>query len=204
MINRIYLGKNTIAQIALGRSAEEEYKDNLSKISEVARLNCLNFSEFAYDFYCAVMISQRLSGNMGLLFTSRPKKEILRSFCIFWSLYRSFYVTAFMNRYFENFSHPDFAKAGTIPTEDLVLEPQPLPQFQGSMLNELRKLGMAAEIDDGTIYLREPISIMTAGSPLTPEQARILVKLDRKVVDFKINLECMWQGKGSKFIDLKK
>ena len=44
------------------------------------------------------------------MFTNRPKKEVLK--------------------YFKNFSIPDFAKAGAVPNEDFVLEPQPLPQFQ--------------------------------------------------------------------------
>ena len=33
--SRIFLGKNTIAQVALGRTSEEEYKENLHCISEV-------------------------------------------------------------------------------------------------------------------------------------------------------------------------
>eukprot|EP00597_Dinobryon_sp_UTEXLB2267_P004800 CAMPEP_0170077848 /NCGR_PEP_ID=MMETSP0019_2-20121128/14569_1 /TAXON_ID=98059 /ORGANISM="Dinobryon sp., Strain UTEXLB2267" /LENGTH=175 /DNA_ID=CAMNT_0010290395 /DNA_START=151 /DNA_END=678 /DNA_ORIENTATION=+ len=156
--SRIYLGKNTIAQIALGRSPEEEYKCNLSKISE------------------------KLVGNVGLLFTNRPRKEVVR--------------------YFENFSHPDFAKAGAIATETFILEPQPLPQFPVSMLNELRKMGMAVEIDDGTVMLREPVTVMSDGVPLTPEQARMLVKLDRKTITFQIRMECVWLEKGSKFIEL--
>ena len=32
---RIFMGKNTIAQIALGRTPEEEYKDNLRHVSKV-------------------------------------------------------------------------------------------------------------------------------------------------------------------------
>lgn len=35
---RIFMGKNSIAQIALGRTPEEEYKDNLRHISKVQRL----------------------------------------------------------------------------------------------------------------------------------------------------------------------
>lgn len=33
--SKIFLGKNTVAQIALGRSPEDEYKDNLRQISQV-------------------------------------------------------------------------------------------------------------------------------------------------------------------------
>lgn len=38
IILRLFLGKNSIAQIALGRTPEEEYKDNLRHISAVNRL----------------------------------------------------------------------------------------------------------------------------------------------------------------------
>ena len=36
--SRIFLGKNTVAQIALGKSKEDEYKDNLRHISKVIKI----------------------------------------------------------------------------------------------------------------------------------------------------------------------
>lgn len=54
--SRIYLGKNTIAQVALGRTPEEEFKDNLRHVSKL------------------------LNGDCGLLFTSRDKAEVLEYF----------------------------------------------------------------------------------------------------------------------------
>jgi ribosomal protein L10 len=48
------LGKNKIVQLALGKSSEDEYQDNLSNVSEL------------------------LSGNVGLLATNRPKADILK------------------------------------------------------------------------------------------------------------------------------
>jgi mRNA turnover protein 4 len=52
--SRIVLGKNSVTQIALGRTAEDEYKDNLR------------------------YISQRIDGNVGLLFTNRSREETER------------------------------------------------------------------------------------------------------------------------------
>lgn len=40
--SKIYLGKLSIAQVALGRNAEEEYMDNLSRVSEVSHWFCLD------------------------------------------------------------------------------------------------------------------------------------------------------------------
>jgi hypothetical protein len=51
---RLFLGKNKIVQLALGKSSEDEYQDNLSNVSEL------------------------LSGNVGLLATNRPKADILK------------------------------------------------------------------------------------------------------------------------------
>lgn len=51
--SRIFLGKNKLLQIALGRSPEEEYSDNLRHVSK-----------------------RITGGSVGLLFTSRPRTEV--------------------------------------------------------------------------------------------------------------------------------
>lgn len=147
--SRLYMGKIKVAQIALGRIPEEEYKDNLRHIS------------------------QMLQGNMGLLFTSRDKSVV--------------------EHYFNEFSRKDFAKAGTLPDETIIIPPGPLPKkFPVSMMDELRKLGMVVEVENAQLALRTPFTAATSGQPLTPEQAKVLTKLDMKIVDFKIKLEAMW------------
>uniref|UniRef100_A0A7S3H0N5 Large ribosomal subunit protein uL10-like insertion domain-containing protein n=1 Tax=Spumella elongata TaxID=89044 RepID=A0A7S3H0N5_9STRA len=147
--SKIFMGKNSIAQIALGRNPEEEYKDNLRHISK------------------------KLEGSVGLLFTNRKKDEVLK--------------------YFKNYAAADFAKAGAIPTEEIVLQPGVL-DFPVTMLDTLRKLGMVVEVDDGTVVLRSPITISSVGVPLTPEQAKILVKLDTRTIDFKVKVEASWEN----------
>lgn len=61
------------------------------------------------------------------------------------------------------------------------------------MLDQLRTWGMIVEVDDGKVILRESLKVATAGEPLTPAQAKILTKLDKKVSTFKINLLCKWE-----------
>lgn len=51
--SRLFLGKNSVAQVALGRSPEEEVRDNLHHLSK------------------------RLEGDTGLLFTSRSRDEVV-------------------------------------------------------------------------------------------------------------------------------
>jgi mRNA turnover protein 4 len=59
--SRFFLGKNKLMQIALGRTQEEEYKENIFQLSKA------------------------ISGNVGLLMTNRPKEEVISyfsNFCI--------------------------------------------------------------------------------------------------------------------------
>ena len=141
------MGKNSVAKVALGRTPEEEYKDNLRHVGGL------------------------LEGNVGLLFTDKSKKEPLK--------------------YFKNFHPAEFAKAGAIPSEDIVLEPTDL-SFQPSMLDQFRKPGMIVEIDNGVIQLRSSFTAAEAGAPLTPEQAKVLVHFNMPIIDFKINITGMW------------
>lgn len=143
------MGKNAVSQVALGRTVEEEYKDNLRHVSKL------------------------LEGNVGLLFTSRPQEEV--------------------EAYFSEFSVAEFAKAGTVPTESMALEAGPLP-FPISMMGELRKMGMVVEVQEGKLVLRDTMTIAFADVPLTPEQAKILTKLDVKLIDFRIKLISRWEN----------
>ncbi len=122
---------------------------------------------------------QKLQGDVGLIFTSRPKKEVIE--------------------YFKNFQRPDFAKSGFVASEDIILQPGPL-NFPAAMMDQLRKLGMVVEVDDTKVILRNTFRVSTAGQPLTPEQAKVLVHLDIKTVNFKMNLSCVWSD--GKYQDL--
>jgi mRNA turnover protein 4 len=59
MPSRIFLGKNKLLQIALGRSPEDEYSDNIRHISK------------------------EITESVGLLFTSRPRSEVEEFFANF-------------------------------------------------------------------------------------------------------------------------
>ena len=53
-IYRFFFGKNKVMSLALGRTTEDEYKDNLHKLSK------------------------HLRGQTGLLFTNKSKEEVLK------------------------------------------------------------------------------------------------------------------------------
>jgi hypothetical protein len=102
-------------------------------------------------------------------------------------------------RYFSKFSSPEFAKAGAIPDEDIILQPGNL-EFPVSMVDELRKLGLIVEVEDTQVVLRQAFTVATTGTPINPDQAKILVKLNRRIINFKINLISTWTD--GKFTEL--
>ena len=58
--DRFFLGKNKVMKVALGKTPEDEYRDELHQVSEV------------------------LSGNVGLLATNRPKNEVVKCAIFYW------------------------------------------------------------------------------------------------------------------------
>ena len=60
---KLFLGKNKVAQVALGKREEDEYKQNLHLLSKVI---------FKYV--------QHLEGECGLLFTDKTPEEVLKYF----------------------------------------------------------------------------------------------------------------------------
>lgn len=149
--SRIFLGKNSVAKIALGRTEEEEYMDNLH------------------------LISQKLVGQSGLLFTNRSKKEVLK--------------------YFKALEFPEFPKAGFVPEENIVVKVGVL-DFTVSMVDQLRKLGLIVEVKDGKLELREQYIAAKKGVALTPEQATMLKHLNRPLTHFKVGVESYWRKDG--------
>ena len=147
--SRLYLGKNKVAHVALGKAEADEYRENLS------------------------MVSKQLTGDCGLFFTSRTKKEVLD--------------------YFKKFKFVDYAKAGFVAGENVQIKAGPLDtKFPTSMMEQLRKLGMVVEIDTGVIILRESYTAAAKGQALTPEQCKVLVHFERKLSPFKISLASHW------------
>ena len=127
--------------LALGRTAEEEIRTNLHKISE------------------------HLSSQCGLLFTSKSVDEV--------------------KSYFEDYATSDYARSGSQATMTIAFPVGPLKKhelstddisFPPSSLHMLHQLGLKeAFLNKGVIELREPFKVCTVGDVLSPEQCRILV-----------------------------
>ena len=145
--SKICLGKNKLMQNALGKTEEDEYKENLN------------------------LVSAKLAGDAGLLMTNEPKEDVLE--------------------YFENLIISDYAKAGVMPKDSIVIKPGPL-KFPVDMLDQLRKLGMVVEVVNGTMVLKTAFQVAKKGVALSAEQAKVLVHMGKKLCVFKVVVTCAW------------
>lgn len=60
------------------------------------------------------------------------------------------------------------------------------------MLDQLRKLGLIVEVEDGVVCLRQNYVAAKANSALSPEQAKALVHFDNPIVVSKILIHSRW------------
>ncbi|XP_077990251.1 mRNA turnover protein 4 homolog [Glandiceps talaboti] len=157
--SRFFFGKNKVTSLALGRRKEDEYRDNLHKLSD------------------------KLIGNVGLLFTNQSKDEV--------------------TKWFSKFSAGDYARSGNQAAYTVTLNEGPLVEFSHSMEPHLRQLGLPTTLTKGVVTLLSDYTVCTIGDTLTPEQARLLKLLDHKMAEFHITLDYMWSNDG-KFEVLKK
>ncbi|XP_023293648.2 mRNA turnover protein 4 homolog [Lucilia cuprina] len=146
--SRFIFGKNRIMQIALGRTKAEEIEVDLHKLSK------------------------RLTGQVGLLFTEKTKKEVLE-----WA---------------ENYWAVEYARSGFVATETVVLPEGPLTEFAHSMEPHLRSLGMPTLLKKGVVTLLSDYTVCEKGKVLTPEQARILKLCAKPMAKFQLTMKCSW------------
>lgn len=71
---------------------------------------------------------------------------------------------------------PDYAPPGFIHSETISLPTGSLGTWPVSMMDQFRKLGVIVEVEDGVLINRKQINMCTAGQPITPEGAKLLVR----------------------------
>ena len=150
--SKIMLGKNKLLQIALGKTPEDEYADNLRHVSK------------------------HISASVGLLFTSKPKEEVMK--------------------YFENLVEPDFARAGNIAPRDVIITNEMLSNHPVSMVEQqFRKQGLPVKVSNGKIVLldeRAEHTLVKEGETLSPEKCKLLSHFGIKLSEFRVKLVCHW------------
>lgn len=108
----------------------------------------------------------------GLLFTNRARKDV--------------------ERYFAQYSHDEYARAGFIATQTVTLPVGPLDRFAHSVEPYLRKLGMPTKLDCGVVTLLKEYTVCAEGDKLTSDQAKLLQLLNLKMATFKVILRAAW------------
>jgi mRNA turnover protein 4 len=159
--SRIFLGKNKLLQIALGRTPEEEYKDNLRHFAK-----------------------RITGGHVGLLFTSRSNEDV--------------------EGYFASMVEPDFARAGAIAPRTEVVTSAMLEKFPVSMVEQLRKLGLAVDIKNGSVVFRDgqtEFKLCKEGETLSVEKCKLLGHFGMKLADFRVKLVCRWSDGAFEVMD---
>ena len=81
---------------------------------------------------------------------------------------------------------PEFATAGYAPAQHIVLEKGPLDaeKYPVSMLATFKKLDMPVEVMDSKLVLIDNYRVASKGSPINPEQAKMLTHMDLKLTEF--------------------
>ncbi len=116
-------------------------------------------------------------GEAGLLFTDMAEDEV--------------------RRVLEESQVREYARAGSLATEDVELPEGPLHKFPHNMEPYLRKLGLPTRLDNGVVTLLAPHTVCEEGATLDGEQAKLLQLLDIKMALFKLSLKCRWEAPGT-------
>lgn len=146
--SRFIFGKNRIMQIGLGRTKAEELAKGLHKLSK------------------------QLTGQVGLLFTERSKKDVLQ-----WA---------------ENYWALEYARAGHVAQETIVLPEGPQPDFSHAIEPHLRSLGLPTKLHKGVVHMYTSYTACEKDKMLTPEQAKILKLFARPLAEFRVTIKCSW------------
>lgn len=89
---------------------------------------------------------------------------------------------------------PEFARAGGIATQTIVLEEgfDALASFPHSMETQFRKLGLPTLLHDGKIKLLANHTLCQAGEPLTADQAQILRMMKIQMARFEVSIKAVY------------
>ena len=101
-----------------------------------------------------------------------------------------------VEEFFENYSEPDFARAGFVATKDVFVTNDMLFNHPVSMVEQqFRKQGLPVKIDNGKIVLQDDKKehrLCKKGETLSPEKCKLLMHFGIKLSEFKVKLVCHW------------
>ncbi len=155
--SKIFFGKLKVLALALGMTEEEEVRTGISGIS------------------------QRLSGDVGLLFTESPPAEVID--------------------WFKDYQRVDFARGGSKATETIELPEGPVmarsnppDTLPHPVEPQLRQLGMPTELKRGIPTLLQDYVVCKKGQTLTSNQAQILKHILVHMAAFRLIPLAYWSA----------
>jgi mRNA turnover protein 4 len=105
------------------------------------------------------LLTKYITGDVGLMFTNESVEDV--------------------KEFFENFRKPDYARAGNIANQTVVVPAGVLMRgdepFPGNMDVQLRSLGMPLRRDGGKLIIDQDYTICKEGDVLSPNQSHLLV-----------------------------
>ena len=151
---RFLIGKNKLMQIALGRDEATEYAQNLH------------------------LISERITGQVGLMFTNEPAAKV--------------------EAFFKTYAVSGYARSGFKATRKVVLDAGPYEDlFDASQQPNLQKLGLPVQLKRGVVYVTSDFVVCEKGDILTPERAKIVEFMGIQLAEFRVILTARWSKDGS-------
>jgi mRNA turnover protein 4 len=127
-------------------------------------------------------VAEKLVGNVGILFTNRDDAAV--------------------RKFFADYSAADFARAGFVATQDILLDEGELDMFVPEHEPRLRSLGLNVTLARAKVVLRERTSLCVVGDVLTADRAKLIEMLGYKLSQFRVNLLCHYNRETGKCEDL--
>jgi len=127
-------------------------------------------------------VASQLKGTRGLVFSNAATEEVVELL--------------------EGYAHASCARQGFRATETVMVPAGPLPQFDFSMEQQLRKLGLPTRLNKSVVELMADHVVCVKGSPLTADQGRILKLLDQRMAVFRIKVLGVWDKASGKYTEL--
>ncbi|KAA0154748.1 hypothetical protein FNF27_03527 [Cafeteria roenbergensis] len=121
-----------------------------------------------------------LTGQVGLMCTNKTVEEVEKEF--------------------EEHGELDYARAGAIATQDIVVPAGELAGgLQHTMVPHLRKLGLPCELQKGVIMVRMETTVCKEGDRLTAEAAHLAKLLGVQMAWFSLSPVAVWERESEAF-----
>lgn len=99
-----------------------------------------------------------------------------------------------VQQFFEEYSYPEFARAGNRATHDFVLPTGVLATIPFSMEPTLRSLNMPTSLVNGKVMLQSDHVVCRKGDVLTPEQCKLLTIFEVQMAIFQVKIHAVWNN----------